>query len=105
MDHDGVTCWWTSFLWGVNLPLKLHIFSWLMLNRKIITGYALCKRGFYVPGFCVLCKVDLESVDHLFAGCSFFKGVWTELGSRVNFVFGCDNGCLDVNLRGWYDNH
>eukprot|EP01018_Ginkgo_biloba_P003660 Gb_23591 [translate_table: standard] len=35
----------------------------------------LAKRGFALVNKCVLCEEDLESVDHLFLGCSFSKAV------------------------------
>jgi hypothetical protein len=69
------TFWYTE-LWHWQLPLKVKLFTWLMLEQKILTWENLLKRGFVGPSKCVLCGLKEENVKHLFVECSFTKDIW-----------------------------
>ncbi|XP_020112123.1 uncharacterized protein LOC109726747 [Ananas comosus] len=60
-----------SQLWMTRIPLKVKIFVWLVLKRKVLTKNNLLKRGWNGELVCVLCSLQPETVDHLFVGCEF----------------------------------
>jgi hypothetical protein len=64
---------WYVDLWTWQLPLKVKLFIWLMLEQRILTWENLIKRGFNGPSRCVLCGIAEENVLHLFVKCSFTK--------------------------------
>lgn len=71
---------WSVKLWKRKLPLKIKCFLWLCFESTILS----CdKRGFVGPGRCVLCHMEEESVNHLFCQCSFCRGIWMDLKSKL----------------------
>ena len=63
--------WWWRPLWKLKFPAKTKLFMWCVLNNKVPTWDVLQKRSFQGPGWCVLCKRELETTYHLFHTCSF----------------------------------
>ena len=49
--------WWHKILWKSGAPLKIRLFSWLVLQNKFLAWDNLLKWGWKGPIFCVLCKV------------------------------------------------
>lgn len=47
------------------------------MHGKILTQDNLKRRGFQLPNRCILCKVEEESIDHLFIHCPFARHLWT----------------------------
>ena len=39
------------------------------------------------PQWCILCKEDIEFVDHLFLHCSLIIGLWHKLFNLVNMMW------------------
>jgi len=68
--------WWATFIWNWHIPQRIRCLLWLLINDKILTWDNLCKRGWVGPGFYPLCKVELESIHHLFVTCSFTRQKW-----------------------------
>ncbi|XP_020109325.1 uncharacterized protein LOC109724810 [Ananas comosus] len=60
-------------IWGLHIPLKVKVFCWLALKKRLPTTDLLAKRGWVGNTVCVLCGVEDESVDHLFTRCVFTK--------------------------------
>lgn len=60
-------------IWGLHIPLKVKVFCWLALKKRLPTTDLLAKRGWVGNSICVLCGVEDESVDHLFTRCVFTK--------------------------------
>ena len=58
---------------------------WCVLNNKVPTWDMLQKCSFQGPGWCVLCKKELETTYHLFLSCCFSIEVWKEVSSVVGF--------------------
>jgi hypothetical protein len=56
-------------LWEWQLPLKVKVFIWILLEERILTWDNLTKMGFHGPSICVLCKEREENVLHLFGEC------------------------------------
>ena len=77
---DGIL----SMVWGFNIPQNLNCFTWLDVNRKISTWDNLYKRVWFGPNRCSLCKIEAETVDHIFVGCSFVQKVIHSLGSMFD---------------------
>lgn len=50
-----------------------------MLENKILTWDNFLKRGGNGPNVCILCFMDVESVDHIMIHCKFTKEVWQEV--------------------------
>lgn len=51
----------------------MQVFSWVMLQNKILTAQNLRKKWWYLLEFCYICKQDGETVDHLFNNCAFYR--------------------------------
>jgi hypothetical protein len=85
--------WWKNSIWSWNLPLKIRLFNWLLLNNSILTWDNLCCRGFCGPGFCILCNQAEESVSHLMCNCAFIQAVWEKICvlANDNFVWAFNN--------------
>ena len=78
-------------------PISFHLTRLLMENKSPSKGQSLCFVGTHrklntnnllqlrrpykslSPWWCILCKGDGESVDHLFLHCSFTIGLWQKL--------------------------
>ena len=61
------------FLWKPKAPSKVMTFSWLVAHRKVNTKDMLQLRRPYKSlstHWCILCKGNRESIDHLFLHCS-----------------------------------
>jgi hypothetical protein len=75
---------WRRNLWTWNCPLKLKLFTWLLVENKILTWENLQRRGYNGLGWCVLCNQNWESTFHLFVDCSFVRTVWSTLHTHRN---------------------
>ena len=68
-----------KIIWKLNIPVKVKVFSWLLVLGKVSVHTNLQKRRPYQslsPGWCVLCKKNDESIDHLFLHCEFSFRLW-----------------------------
>ena len=54
-------------IWRTKAPLKVAFFAWSAALGKILTMDNLRKRQLIVVNWCCLCKLNGESVDHLFS--------------------------------------
>ena len=75
----GDKVWWCKPIWKLDNTLKTRIFFWLALENQILTQDNGQKRSWHGPQWCVFCKVDNESIDHLFVHYSFTKILWKEV--------------------------
>nr|CAD1821369.1 unnamed protein product [Ananas comosus var. bracteatus] len=62
-----------SKIWRIRIPLKVKVFYWLVLRKRHLTADSLLKRGWIGNTSCVLCGMEEETMDHLFARCVFFR--------------------------------
>jgi hypothetical protein len=79
---------WRRNLWGWDCPQKIKLFSWLLIEDKLLTWNNLQKRGWYGPGFCHLCKGNEESGIHLFVHCPFTRTVWKKIKENYKLSTG-----------------
>ena len=70
-------------IWKLPTPVKVKVFSWLLVLDKLNVHTNLQRRKPYhslSPGWCSLCRTNNESNDHLFLHYDFSLGVWNRLG-------------------------
>ncbi|OAY74397.1 putative ribonuclease H protein, partial [Ananas comosus] len=59
----------SSKIWGLRVPLKVKVFTWIVLKKRPLTADNLLKRGWSGNTVCMLCGSEEETVDHLFVQC------------------------------------
>jgi len=62
-------------LWKSKLPMKLKIFMWLALHKRLQTGVALKKKKWKGDANCILCNSP-ETVNHILFQCVMAKFIW-----------------------------
>lgn len=68
--------------WNKILPLKINIFTWRTLNRRLPTRSNLDSRGIDLHSIrCPLCDDAIESEEHLFVYCKTAKETWSNIGN------------------------
>ncbi|XP_078169794.1 uncharacterized protein LOC144564134 [Carex rostrata] len=68
-----------SKVWKIKAPPRMQVFSWLMVLNKVLTIDNLNKRGWSIVNRCTMCKLQLESVRHLFEECIVTKEIYQQL--------------------------
>ena len=64
-------------IWRSRIPLKIRVFLWLLLRRRLMTRSLRQRCDPHSSAECVLCRSDLEDCNHLFVGCPLAQAVWT----------------------------
>ena len=75
------------------------MFGWLLALGKVTTFDVLQKRRPFrslSPNWCVLCKKNLESIDHVFLHCSFSLHIWSRLLLELGQVWVVPKKCEDI---------
>lgn len=62
-------------VWIKNLTPKINYFWWAASHGKILTIDNLVRRGFHLVNRCVLCKVEEETIMHLFFHYLFLREI------------------------------
>lgn len=68
--------WWYKVLWKWKIPLKIQCFMWQALRGCLKTWENLSKRGWIGPSICFLCKLSLETSNHILVDCGFTRSLW-----------------------------
>ena len=71
-----------KFLWKSKVPSKVKALAWLVVHGKVNTNDKLQLRRPYKSlssQWCILCKGNGESIDHLFLHCPLTIGLWHNL--------------------------
>lgn len=76
--HDKVI-WWYALIRKWDFPIKLNIFTWIILKNKILSWKNLQNRGFQGPNICVLYRNGEENVDHLFLRYEVEISLWASV--------------------------
>jgi ribonuclease HI len=95
------TKFWYTEIWEWQLPIKVKLFIWLLLEQRILTWDNLIKRGFQGPSLCVLCKDSEETMLHLFGECRFIKNIWHTLTKELKLVNNWQGGQFENSLLNW----
>jgi hypothetical protein len=93
---------WRKALWSWSCPLKIKLFTWLVVENKILTWDILQRRGFKGPGRCQLCNQSSESAYHLFVDCSFVTEVWHNISISLSLTARWLGGTLSACFKSWY---
>ncbi|XP_015969301.1 uncharacterized protein LOC107492758 [Arachis duranensis] len=69
---------YTSSVWQGMVPLRIELFGWFVLIGRVNTRERLSRLGVIrlSDTLCVLCKKEIESVEHLFLLCELTWQVW-----------------------------
>ncbi|RVW27818.1 hypothetical protein CK203_107068 [Vitis vinifera] len=79
-----------KFLWSSKVPSKVKALAWLVAHGKVNTNDKLQLRRPYkafCPQWCILCKGNGESIDHLFLHCPITIGLWHKLFDLAGLVW------------------
>ena len=79
-----------KFLWSSKAPSKVKALAWLVAHGKVNTNDKLQLRRPYkslCPQWCILCKGNGESIDHLFLYCPVTIGLRHKLFNLVRLVW------------------
>lgn len=66
-------------IWKIKAPPRMQVFSWLMMQNKVLTIDNLMKRGWTMVNRCIMCRNQLESVIHLFEECTVTIEIYRKL--------------------------
>ncbi|CAL9004181.1 unnamed protein product, partial [Prunus brigantina] len=69
----------STSIWKAKTPPKIQFFVWLAANGKINSCDSIQRRHPKMclsPSWCVLCKDNAESIDHMFIHCSYSLKLW-----------------------------
>jgi ribonuclease HI len=92
-------------IWRDECPTKLKLFTWLLLENKLLFWDNLQARGWIGPSRCPLCKCNIESTQHVFIHCTFAREIWTRLASILNFTLNWTGINILACFQNWYTNH
>jgi ribonuclease HI len=81
--------------------LKIKLFPWLAAANKILTWDNLIHRGWEGPNICLLCRLNSESVTHLFIDCTFTQQVWRRLSFALKLRSTWSGSSLKNCLEDW----
>ncbi|XP_057761120.1 uncharacterized protein LOC130981553 [Arachis stenosperma] len=87
---DEITSYsFTSAIWRGVVPPRIELFGWFVLVGRVNTKDRLSRLGVIVhsDNICVLCKKEVESVQHLFLLCEVTWQVWCSWLSSVGQVW------------------
>jgi hypothetical protein len=97
------TPFWYSDLWQWQIPLKVKLFTWLVLEHKILTWENLVKRGIVGPSKCVLCGNKEENINHLFVDCDFSKEIWYNIQKQLKSEGKWEGGHISDCFQNWIE--
>lgn len=84
MVSGGKIQWNFKKIWEATAPSKVKIFTFLLLNNRVLTHEIMHRRGISCEAKCVMCEVcDVETSHHLFFQCQNAQEVW---GKFTNLI-------------------
>ena len=70
MEEDPYVKTQVSKIWTIKAPMRVMVFTWLLMRNKILTIDNLMARGWEMANMCYMCRSQSESVQHLFGNCT-----------------------------------
>ena len=64
-------------IWRNRIPLKIRVFLWLLLRRRLMTRSLRQRMVPNASAECAMCGAILEDCDHIFIRCPVAQAVWT----------------------------
>ena len=83
INFRGVQPVFIPSVWKLKTPPKIHVFLWVLANKKLMTRDNLRKRHIIKPLECVFC-LEHESCSHLFFDCIVAKHLWAPVADYFN---------------------
>ena len=74
-DDSNLRKFW-KYIWQMNIPHKVHHFTWRSCRNILPTKDNLLRRKIVTDGYCEECYEDVESSGHLFWECSWARKIW-----------------------------
>ena len=102
LDHNREMVWWWKQLWKLKCLGKEKLLFWAILENKAPTWDILKKRFIKGPGFCVLCRKDEETIQHLFVQCSYSQTIWNEVGKQLGYIGGWQGDSALIAFQNWW---
>ena len=66
-------------VWPLKVPPRMKVFGWLMSRNRLLTIDNLHKRELTIPNRCMLCKSNLDTIQHLFNACPYSLTIFNKL--------------------------
>nr|XP_009789470.1 PREDICTED: uncharacterized protein LOC104237089 [Nicotiana sylvestris] len=74
--NEVIDMWPWKLIWKTKMPTKVSCFAWTTLKGAILTQDNLCRRSFQIVNRCHMCKLNSESINHLFLHCTVAIDLW-----------------------------
>jgi hypothetical protein len=108
ISFRGVTPVFLPAIWNIQVPLKIHLFLWLLSHNRLATVDNLNKKGLKKSVQCNFYNGE-ETVKHLFFDCVVARAVWDMIRGMISCDVGSDylsvaskwinkNKCYEVNI-------
>ena len=94
--------WWQN-IWKLHGPPRTRLLMWNIISDKTSTGTNLRKRAFPRPTWCVLCKAEEETTNHLFLTCPTTQQVWTHVLHLLNIPITWTRDDMNTTGNRWWD--
>ena len=82
------------------MPLKVKFFGWLALHNRLWTSARRKSHGLQDIDDCALCAQAVESIGHLFLGCTLVRQLWYVLLSPL--ALGAFVPKEEEDIAGWW---
>ena len=67
---------WARFIWSWGTSPRKAFCPWQALSQGLPTHDNLQRRGLTIISRCVMCRCDLEALNHLLSSCGFSSSIW-----------------------------
>ncbi|KAK9154956.1 hypothetical protein Sjap_002436 [Stephania japonica] len=87
-EVSNVPCSVYKTIWKTPGTMKSRVLAWLVWKGKVNVANVLQDRCPYLcisPSWCVLCKRDNETIDHVFFSCPLPHRIWLEMLNEVGW--------------------
>ena len=89
-------------VWKVKAPWRVSFFVWTAVWDKILTGDNLKGRGIDFVDWCIMCRYDGETVDHLLLHCGKAYRLWSLVFRSFGISWVLPRTVADT-LFGWWN--
>ena len=87
-------------IWKVKTPQHVSFFVWTTIWDKILTGDNLQGRGFDFVDWCIMCRCNRKTVDHLLLHCEKAYWLWSLILRSFRILWILPRLVVDT-LFGW----
>lgn len=67
--------WWKT-MWNLDLPSKIKVFLWQACTNSLLMAERLFARTLNLHSRCDICKLALESIEHVLLICPDVRKIW-----------------------------